>query len=258
MTNSYKQDSIDLYRDYLGQFIRNFLETKHLYQSDSIDPQECLTAIMENIQPIDRRVQESHLKDSFRKYWTPRLRESTGQLKTEDRTLPIGDFVFEIQPIRVVCSRCRSIEPLNPDDTHIQFQNGFQLLPKHDRTEIIQVLVLSFVCQRCKGNPEVFLVTRYNWKVTLTGRSPMEHIAVPKYIPESVRNYLSSAIVAYQSGYTLAGLFYLGSPRFHWKLHLSRCCSLHAPDLTRRTLNGKLSDLHPEVLKVAESIAQPS
>lgn len=46
-------------------------------------------------------------------------------------------------------------------------------------------------------------------KLTLVGRSPIEAVNVPSYIPKDTSSYYSNAIVAHQSGQTLAGLFLL-------------------------------------------------
>lgn len=46
-------------------------------------------------------------------------------------------------------------------------------------------------------------------KITLCGRAPMEHTEVPPHIPKQQSKFYRDAIVAYQSGKTLAGLFYL-------------------------------------------------
>jgi hypothetical protein len=74
---------------------------------------------------------------------------------------------------------------------------------------VVQSFVLSFLCQGCKLIPEVFLVRRVGAKLTLCGRSPIEHVEIQKFLPASARHYLASAMVARQSGQTLAGLFLL-------------------------------------------------
>jgi hypothetical protein len=77
------------------------------------------------------------------------------------------------------------------------------------KNEVVQVFALSYRCQPCKGPPEVFLVRRHGMKLALAGRAPIEHTAVPGYIPKTVRHFYSGAVVAHQSGQTLAGLFLL-------------------------------------------------
>jgi hypothetical protein len=44
---------------------------------------------------------------------------------------------------------------------------------------------VAYQCQYCEGAPEGFLVRKTGWIFALDGRSPMEHIELPKYIPEN-------------------------------------------------------------------------
>ncbi len=59
--------------------------------------------------------------------------------------------------------------------------------------------------------PISFLVRRQHWRFTLQGRSPIEVVELPDFLPKTERWLFSDAVVAYQSGKTLAGLFYLRS-----------------------------------------------
>jgi len=54
-----------------------------------------------------------------------------------------------------------------------------------------------------------FLVRRKSWKLILEGRSPIEHVELPNFIPEKESGYYSNALLAFNSGKILAGLFYL-------------------------------------------------
>lgn len=53
------------------------------------------------------------------------------------------------------------------------------------------------------------MVRREGTKLTLSGRTPIEKVEVPKVIPKTVDRFFSGAIVAYQSGQILAGNFLL-------------------------------------------------
>src|SRR4030042_4379170 len=53
------------------------------------------------------------------------------------------------------------------------------------------------------------MIRRKGLKLNLEGRSPIEHVAVPKVIPKKQDKYYSDAIIAHNSGQTLAGLFLL-------------------------------------------------
>ena len=85
------------------------------------------------------------------------------------------------------------------------------LLKKDDRPPAIQFLLILYQCQVCQGNPEAFLlrVNRRSWTLSIEGRSPIEHIEVPAFIPKDEQKFYRDAVVAHQTGKTLAALFYL-------------------------------------------------
>lgn len=68
---------------------------------------------------------------------------------------------------------------------------------------------LVYQCQRCQGEPEGFLVRRKDWTFMLEGRSPIEIIEVPNFVPKGQAHFVRDAIVARNSGKILAALFYL-------------------------------------------------
>jgi predicted RNase H-like HicB family nuclease len=72
-----------------------------------------------------------------------------------------------------------------------------------------QMFTLVYQCQRCLGKPEAFLIRRDVWTFYLEGRSPIERVEVPKFVPEKEQRYYSDAVVAFNSGKVLAALFYL-------------------------------------------------
>jgi len=68
---------------------------------------------------------------------------------------------------------------------------------------------MVYQCQRCFGKPEGFLVRRELWILGLHGRSPIELVEVPAYIPKAESWLHRDAVIAFNSGKILAGLFYL-------------------------------------------------
>jgi hypothetical protein len=72
-----------------------------------------------------------------------------------------------------------------------------------------QVFALGYRCQRCRGEYDAYLVRRLEWKLSLEGRSPMEHIEVPGYVPKTARGIYRDALVALHGGKTPAAFFYL-------------------------------------------------
>jgi hypothetical protein len=53
------------------------------------------------------------------------------------------------------------------------------------------------------------MVKRNGLKLTLTGRSEIEQVKAPTYIPEKQRKFYREAVIAYNCSKTLAGLFFL-------------------------------------------------
>jgi DNA-binding GntR family transcriptional regulator len=53
------------------------------------------------------------------------------------------------------------------------------------------------------------MIRREQLKLTIVGRSPIEHVDVPQVIPKNQRKYFGGAVVAAQSGQTLPALFML-------------------------------------------------
>lgn len=120
------------------------------------------------------------------------------------------NILFVPPDIKLFCMKCDRIEPFN-------VLNGSDLFarvnilndPVQSKAGVVQIFTLSYLCQSCKAIPEIFLIRREGSKLTLSGRSPMEHVDVPKVIPKIVAHFYSGAIVAHQSGQTLAGIFLL-------------------------------------------------
>ncbi len=126
---------------------------------------------------------------------------------------PIGDIDalfkflwFRVDTVKLFCLKCKRVEPYN-------------LVLTQDTTEragyvgaspqTVQVFTFAFLCQSCKAVPETFLVRRTYLKLTLCGRAPMEHVATPSFLPKNQQGYFRDAIVAYNAGQVLPGLFML-------------------------------------------------
>jgi hypothetical protein len=71
------------------------------------------------------------------------------------------------------------------------------------------MFLLVYQCQRCLGTPEGFLVRREGWTFSLHGRSPMERVEIPSYLPQIESYFYRDAVIAFETGKTLAALFYL-------------------------------------------------
>jgi hypothetical protein len=72
-----------------------------------------------------------------------------------------------------------------------------------------QYLAVSYRCQSCEDQEQLFLVERDGNTLRLVGRVPIETVSVHKDIPKPESKFLRDAFIARNSGKTLAGLFYL-------------------------------------------------
>jgi hypothetical protein len=112
--------------------------------------------------------------------------------------------------IKIFCTRCGEPEAFAPvyyRDVTKEIQTDWpQVAPL---PTALQLFSLAYQCQRCKDALVGFLVRREAWHLMLDGRSPMEHIALPKYIPRTEETFFRDAIIAMHGGKTLAALFYL-------------------------------------------------
>lgn len=76
-------------------------------------------------------------------------------------------------------------------------------------TSTRQVFSIPVQSQACKKGEIVFLVTRSELKLTLTGRSDFEEVQPPAFIGKGVKRFYSQAVIAHQAGQSLAGVFLL-------------------------------------------------
>jgi hypothetical protein len=104
------------------------------------------------------------------------------------------------------CGRREAFAPMSfTEAPSLIVQGGRQItIPDH-----LQIFFFVYQCQRCFGEPEGFIVRRNCWVLGLHGRSPIELVEIPPYVPKAESWIYKDAVIAYNSGKTLAGLFYL-------------------------------------------------
>ena len=189
--------------------IRDLLQTKHLYQSLYVN-----CDFKKEIDPIVAEVAET-AKHSTRNLAAQLLFGPWKSMAQIGHGLPISDpaamsrgLHFTPPSAKLYCANCDRREAYNPVNCENVLEIG-SAEPGSDSTKegAIQIFVSLLQCQSCKALPEVFLIRRHGTKLTLTGRTPIEHVEVPKVIPRAVTSYYSGAVVAHQSGQTLAALF---------------------------------------------------
>lgn len=197
--------------------VLELLEKKHLYQSATADVVP--TVAEHRLSPP--KYQKEYIDDRFGSItdW-PWYVQERGGLRTPvfgSEIFESNDITWEAPHIKTYCTKCKRQEPysltsasnlLNASTNH---RGGVQT----DKGKV-EYYILSYVCQSCRGVPEVFVIRRLGNRLSLVGRGPMEHVEVPKEIPDEVRKFYSGAVVAYQAGQPLSGVFMLRTLIEQW------------------------------------------
>jgi hypothetical protein len=202
---------------------KELLENRHLYQNLYIQPPDIeivigeLKDILAGSSPPFGDTQEistEYVHSSFLEIeWivkNPFGRRSAGGYvtPTANSDIKIVSIEFEPKTVKLFCTNCKRIEAYS-------FQQGKDLLKDLRGPELFtdpineQIFSVTYQCQSCKSLPEVFLVRRKKDKISLHGRSPIEFVVTPSFLPKEQRKYFSDSIVAFNSGQTLAGIFLL-------------------------------------------------
>jgi hypothetical protein len=199
--------------------IKDLLENKHLYQNIKVEPpdknvidQEIRRYLSGSIPGSANKVSEvcNSLYSLF-----PDIKWEIED-PVERRRLPIKSdseinlvtLKFYPPTVKLYCSICKRTEAYN-------FQYGEDLLSEFRGAEEltkpvnIQIFSLAYQCQSCKSIPEFFMVRRDNHKLVQSGRTPIEEIVIPPYLPKEQRSFFSDALLAFYSGQILAGNFLL-------------------------------------------------
>ncbi|MGO9454179.1 MAG: hypothetical protein ACLQDV_24490 [Candidatus Binataceae bacterium] len=69
-----------------------------------------------------------------------------------------------------------------------------------------QIFSVAYRCASCSSTTIQVLVKRDGLKLTLTGRSEFERLAIPDFIPEPQANFYRSAILAFRCNEILNGI----------------------------------------------------
>lgn len=215
-------DAMSGYIEELGDAIalalRTLLETKHLYQSVTVDE---VTVSRSFWTRVESKI-KSHLDQTgslnYEAGAKPWILVNDHGLAAVGATRPnVFGIPFTPPHAKLYCKTCQRVEPFNLATAASTIDLAkYNLTVIAGRGTIEQVYSLSYLCQSCKKLPEVFLVRRTGGKLMLSGRSPMEHVSVPPEIPKEIASYYSGAVIARQSGQTLAALFMLRTACEQW------------------------------------------
>jgi phage FluMu protein Com len=194
--------------------LRGLLEDKHLYQAAHIDVLAACRAAKPSA-PVGSQVADPTEKQlaALTLAVTFSVERPNAVPVSVQPTKAALEVSLYVPTVMAICPRCKELRPFNlvgattvaPTQKHGRQEQK----EDHDILKSTDTFSFAYECQACKGPEDVFLVRRESWKLTLCGRSPIELVAIPSYIPASVRDYYRSAVVASNSGEVLAGLFLL-------------------------------------------------
>ena len=205
----------NMLRDSFSSALKQLLSKKHLYQSVPVDTTCAELEIKRRfterakILPVgahlnEQRVTERDVYAYVHAEWflEPAVEGMTGARPL--RAVPKPETELRLPIVECFCAEksCDQIRPFHAVSGFCKIQTSIEV-PNE------QWLFLSYQCQACKGTPVRFLVRRSGCRVTLSGRDPIEAVQVPSIIPKAHAKHLRDAIIAHQSGQTLAGLFLL-------------------------------------------------
>jgi hypothetical protein len=236
-----EQAVIDILRSEIVRCIKELLETKHLYQSVRIDltPINRMSDEAEKTVEMDeaheiagltflgRNVVEQRVKglaNEYRKtinhtveaimgeFWSFSTDTVNNLILAKGGKLPNQITHFTLPTICAPCQQCDAILPAHNSGFTGQMEEmqtvSWQRI-KNEQKVLLQTLVFPYQCQACKNEPLIFIVHREGSKLTLAGRNHFESVQVPKTIPGSEARFFSDAVVAFNTGNILAGIFLL-------------------------------------------------
>lgn len=190
------------------------MESKHLYQRLSFEP----TTLKEWLLPQIPGNTPDLIMHGIEQWAVLQPLYISNEKTTRQA---VGSVVEEfpsliVKNVKLFCRTCEEREMFAPLVYHDLKQLRGPLMSSLMASEIpvsdkppTQIFGLLYQCLRCHGEPEGFIVRRQGWFLSVEGRSPMEYVEVPKYIPNKEYKFFQDALIAFNSGKTLAALLYL-------------------------------------------------
>lgn len=197
-----------------GKKLKMLLEEKHIYQNVLIDARNLINAWAAKVRMMSSGIliDEGEFDDAH-------LIMSTSMMSFVERGGPPQaqpSLTLLVQNPKLFCVKCGTSEVFRPvwcyDLTNELLKEqrfGESTGPSVALPPGFQLFSILLQCQRCMGKPEAVLIGREGWRLNLHGRSPMEYVDVPNFIPKDERDLYRDAIVAAHGGKILAALFYL-------------------------------------------------
>ncbi len=196
------------------QELKKLLEEKHLYQKFTIDQTEVVRKLSKRLtNPLEAKFTTWAHSELPKEKFSVSIQQLSVVPRGSTATQAPSQLWIMLPHPSLYCNSkgCKRRETFTPIwFTEVSQAMSATVIPKQvTLPDGFQMFTLVYQCQRCLGTPEAFLVRRDKWTFYLEGRSPIERVEVPKFVPEKEEHYYSDAIVAFNSGKVLAALFYL-------------------------------------------------
>jgi hypothetical protein len=186
-------------KELIESAIGELLSTKHLYQNVTID---FTPAVKDKAEQIHAASALNRIAANIEELTDNLLFQTKHHLWFINHQAGREGVQIAIPPVRTLCSVCKSLEPFNPHGA--DYTKTIFTAVQHE-----QMFCLTLQCQGCRQKVIVFLISRIADKIQLTGRSEIERVVAPAFIAEGMRKFYSDAVIAYQAGQFLAGMFLL-------------------------------------------------
>jgi hypothetical protein len=190
--------------------LKALLETKHLYQKTEASIDRIKMEVRSKVYPGHESMFDQFVASWEKRRLKPVMVPDFEATNVGGQTAQVKSPILLLTNVKLFCASCKTSEVFSPlwaKDVAEECQGPHN--KKMPRREDHQLFFVAFQCQRCNGDPEGFIVRRSGYRLFLEGRSPIEQVDLPRYLPKKEAPFFSDAIVAYNAGKKLAGLFYL-------------------------------------------------
>lgn len=195
--------------DLISESLRMLLQENHLYQKLVISDEKCKLKVPPTITNPNTPDFENAWKASSNRPWVFHRADLSGGAV---QVVP-SQLLVEVKGIKLYCPICSRLEAFNPYSSP---NNGFpvevlltEVNNPRSRKAILQVFSYKYECQSCKKHIVVFLVERDDMTLRIAGRSPIESIDIPNYVPKNIASLLGGSVLAFNSGQHLPAIFML-------------------------------------------------
>jgi hypothetical protein len=190
--------------------LKTLLETKHLYQKVEASLNRLRSDFKAKTFAGHEPVFDQFVVSWEKRRLKPAMAPIFETLNLGGQSVSIKSPTLLVTNVKLFCAVCGTSEVFSPlwaKDVAEECQGPHN--KEMPRIEQHQLFFIALQCQRCNSDPEGFIVRRSGDRLFLEGRSPIEYVDVPKYLPKKEARFFSDAVVAYNAGKKLAGLFYL-------------------------------------------------